>query len=160
MIYLLKTIIDMYAKNCLWCFNLFCIVLQACPLGSYCPLATLNKTTGICEPWVLILASSFVLLFLKVLLACCVIELIGGYTSVVDIFISYLQCSQIIVVEEQIFGLMLVVVVKCFAQQDPIVQQPPKEFLALVGIILLQCLFTLYKILNLDPRSKSFAISS
>jgi len=26
------------------------IVLEACPLGSYCPIATLNKTTGVCEP--------------------------------------------------------------------------------------------------------------
>lgn len=24
--------------------------LEACPLGSYCPLATINKTTGVCEP--------------------------------------------------------------------------------------------------------------
>lgn len=23
---------------------------EACPLGSYCPLATLNETTGICDP--------------------------------------------------------------------------------------------------------------
>lgn len=23
---------------------------EACPLGSYCPVAKLNKTTGICDP--------------------------------------------------------------------------------------------------------------
>ncbi|KAE9619353.1 hypothetical protein Lalb_Chr02g0152221 [Lupinus albus] len=27
------------------------VVLEACPLGSYCPIATLNKTTGVCEPY-------------------------------------------------------------------------------------------------------------
>lgn len=25
---------------------------EACPLGSYCPLATLNNSTGTCEPYV------------------------------------------------------------------------------------------------------------
>lgn len=54
----------MYLKNCLWClyyvfFGLCNIVLEACPLGSYCPLAKLNKTTGVCEPWVLILDQRF-----------------------------------------------------------------------------------------------------
>lgn len=24
--------------------------LEACPSGSYCPMATLNRATGICEP--------------------------------------------------------------------------------------------------------------
>jgi len=57
------------------------------------------------------------------------------------------------------FGLMLVAVVRHFAQLDHIVQQPPKEFLAVVGIIFLQHFITLYKLPNLDPISKNFAIS-
>jgi len=78
----------------------------------------------------------------------------------VDIFISCLQCNQTIPVVEQMFGLTLVAVVRYFAQLDRIVQQPQKEFLAVVGIILLQNLITFYKLPNLGPRSKSFAISS
>ncbi|KAK7279629.1 hypothetical protein RJT34_24684 [Clitoria ternatea] len=37
------------------CEGFFCphgiTCMLPCPLGSYCPLATLNKTTGICEPY-------------------------------------------------------------------------------------------------------------
>ncbi|KAL2525868.1 ABC transporter G family member 24 [Abeliophyllum distichum] len=37
------------------CEGFFCprgiTCMISCPLGSYCPLATLNKTTGICEPY-------------------------------------------------------------------------------------------------------------
>jgi len=29
---------------------LFSSVNEACPLGSYCPLAKLNPTTGVCDP--------------------------------------------------------------------------------------------------------------
>lgn len=76
-----------------------------------------------------------------------------------DIFISCPQCSQTIPVVEQMFGLMLVAVVRYFAQLDHIVQQPQKKFLAVVGIILLQNFITLYKLPNLDPRSESFATS-
>lgn len=52
----------MYAGICLMLLSLLVIgntVLEACPLGSYCPLATLNKTTGVCEPWVIILNRFF-----------------------------------------------------------------------------------------------------
>ena len=115
---------------------LFClIVLEACPLGSYCPLATLNKTTGVCEPWVLILAQWSV----SFSLSCClhgVVKLMDKYISA-DIFISCLQCRQTIPVVEQMFGPTLVAVVRYFAQLDHIVQQPQKEFPAVVGIILL-----------------------
>lgn len=87
------------------------------------------------------------------------IELIHGYIYA-DIFINYLQCSQTIPVEEQMFGLILVAVVKHFAQQDPIVQQPRKKFLAVVGIILLQHLIAIYKLPNLNSISMIFPISS
>ena len=86
-------------------------------------------------------------------------KLMDKYMSV-DIFISCLQCRQTIPVVEQMFGLMLVAVVRYFAQLDHTAQQQQKEFLAVVGIILLQNLITHYKLPNLDPRSKSFAISS
>ncbi|CAL0299695.1 unnamed protein product [Lupinus luteus] len=37
------------------CEGFFCprgiTCMMPCPLGSYCPIATLNKTTGICEPY-------------------------------------------------------------------------------------------------------------
>jgi hypothetical protein len=75
------------------------------------------------------------------------IELFYGYISA-DIFINYLQCSQIIHAEEQMFGLILVAAVKHFAQLDLIVQQPPQNFRAVVGIILLQHLIALYELPN------------
>lgn len=50
-----------------------------------------------------------------------------------DIFTSYLQGSQTILVEEQVFGLMLVVVVSYSVQQGHIAQQLLKEFLAVAG---------------------------
>ncbi|XP_027366945.1 ABC transporter G family member 28-like [Abrus precatorius] len=38
------------------CEGFFCphgiTCMIPCPLGSYCPLATLNKTTGVCEPYI------------------------------------------------------------------------------------------------------------
>ncbi|KAF3518776.1 hypothetical protein DY000_02059543 [Brassica cretica] len=42
--------------NCMpWCEGFFCpqglTCMIPCPLGSHCPLATLNKTAGICEPY-------------------------------------------------------------------------------------------------------------
>lgn len=46
------------------------------------------------------------------------------------------------------FGLILVAVVKHFAQLDLIVQQPPQNFRAVVGIILLQHLIALYELPN------------
>jgi len=46
------------------------------------------------------------------------------------------------------FGLILVAVVKHFAQLDLIVQQPPRNFRAVVGIILLQHLLALYELPN------------
>ena len=63
-------------------------------------------------------------------------KLMDKYMSV-DIFISCLQCRQTIPVVEQMFGPTLVAVVRYFAQLDHIVQQPQKEFPAVVGIILL-----------------------
>ncbi|KAK4598008.1 hypothetical protein RGQ29_015499 [Quercus rubra] len=76
-----------------------------CPLGSYCPLATLNKTTGVCELYL--------------------------YDCT-----NYLQGIQTILVEEQIFGLMLVVAVSYSVQLDHIVQVPPADRLAQVGWVL------------------------
>ena len=75
-----------------------------------------------------------------------------------DIFINCLQCSQTIPVVEQILGLMLLAVVRYFAQQDHIVQQPPKEFPAVVGIIWLQHLVSLYKLPKLDPRRSNLSV--
>jgi hypothetical protein len=46
------------------------------------------------------------------------------------------------------FGLILVAAVKHFAQLDLIVQQPPRNFRAVVGIILLQHLIALYELPN------------
>ncbi|RVW27540.1 ABC transporter G family member 24 [Vitis vinifera] len=33
------------------CFRQLLVDATACPLGSYCPLARVNKTTGVCEPY-------------------------------------------------------------------------------------------------------------
>lgn len=86
--------------------------------------------------------------FIDLLLS--VMKLMNKYISA-DIFISCLQCSQTIPVVEQMFGLTLVAVVTYFAQLDRIVQQPQKEFLAVVGIILLQNFMTiLYQIWVLE----------
>lgn len=30
--------------------SVFFFFVTACPLGAYCPLATLNDTTGLCDP--------------------------------------------------------------------------------------------------------------
>lgn len=51
-----------------------------------------------------------------------------------DIYTNYLQGIQTILVEEQIFGLMLVVAVSYSVQLDHIVQVPPADKLALAGI--------------------------
>ena len=51
-----------------------------------------------------------------------------------DICTNYLQGIQTTLVEEQIFGLMLVVAVSYSVQLDHIVQVPPADRLALVGI--------------------------
>lgn len=51
-----------------------------------------------------------------------------------DIYTNYLLGNQTILVEEQIFGLMLVVAVSYSVQQDHFVQLPPEEILAVVGI--------------------------
>jgi len=59
-----------------------------------------------------------------------------------DIFINCLQCSQIIPVEEQIFGLILVAVVRYSVRQDHIAPQLPKKFLVVVGIVLFQPVVT------------------
>nr|GMC89036.1 putative white-brown complex homolog protein 30 [Ipomoea batatas] len=38
-------------NSLLVCMIFFCHLVIACPRGSYCPLATLNKATGVCDPY-------------------------------------------------------------------------------------------------------------
>ena len=68
-----------------------------------------------------------------------------------DIDTNYLQGSQTILVEEQVLGLMLVVVVSYSVQLDHIVQLPPADLLAVVGInfsFIIGHLATMYCLLN------------
>lgn len=116
--------------------SFLCCTPEACPLGAYCPLATLNKDTGICEPWV----HGFTLsIYWRSSNLCGRSKRLWFlYCSCsVGIHTSYHPASPTILVVEQIFGATLVYLVRCSARQGHTVLQQQRKVLAVVGIYFL-----------------------
>lgn len=126
--YLVFCIYDSFACWLLLLIIICYFVNKACPLGSYCPMAKLNKTTGICDPWVTTESLSLRFFFFLVF------SLYLIFANFAGTIIKFLLGRRITHAVEQIYGLMLWAAAKCSAPQDPTARPPRRASLAVVGI--------------------------